>query len=340
MSNQIVKADAKDIRALLNSDKVKLEIAKVLPKHITPERMTRVALTAFLKTPALLQCTQESLFDSILRCAQAGLEPDGRLAHLIPYGKVCQVIFDWKGLVVLALRNNYTVYPEVVFSNDEFDAWNEDGVRKLRHRIDWRKPRGEPILYYCTAVRGGILDYEIMPTDECDAIRARSRAGKSGPWVTDTNEMRKKCPIRRMSKRWDLLPEIAAAINADDDTPEPFQAVVTSKPIFETKPKEEAPPAPEQPTEAEAPQADAPAGEPVFETAQQGEPENVNVLRAKLAAQAVDEKKFLGFLYIQGITETAHESLEAMRDADPYAYLMVENRCEAFVNQMKGKGQK
>ena len=68
---------------LLNSERAKTEIAKVLPKHLTAERMTRVALTATLKNPALLQCLPQSLMNALLVCSQAGLEPDGRLAHLI-----------------------------------------------------------------------------------------------------------------------------------------------------------------------------------------------------------------------------------------------------------------
>ena len=110
----------RSVRDLISADKTKLEIAKVLPKHLTPERMTRVALTATMKNPKLLECTPESLMNALLVCSQAGLEPDGRLAHLIPYGNVVQVIFDYKGLVTLALRNGAeTVYADKVCEFDE-----------------------------------------------------------------------------------------------------------------------------------------------------------------------------------------------------------------------------
>ena len=45
--------------------------------------------------------------------------------------------------------------------------------------------------------------------------------------------MGKKTVIRRMSKRWDLLPEIRDAIYADDDTPEAIDIPPAfTKPIF------------------------------------------------------------------------------------------------------------
>jgi len=49
----ITKSQRQDIRSLLQSDRVKQQIAIVLPKHMTADRMARVAVTAVLKTPKL-----------------------------------------------------------------------------------------------------------------------------------------------------------------------------------------------------------------------------------------------------------------------------------------------
>ena len=79
MSNLPATNEAKrDIRALLQSDGVKSQMAMVLPKHLTADRMARVACTAILKTPKLAQCKTESLLQALMLCSQAGLEPDGR----------------------------------------------------------------------------------------------------------------------------------------------------------------------------------------------------------------------------------------------------------------------
>ena len=134
----------RDIRALIQSDQVKQQLAMVLPKHLTPERMARVACTAILKTPKLATCSPESLLQALMLCSQAGLEPDGRNAHLIPYGDQVQVIFDYKGLIALARRNGIAnIATDVVCENDAFE-WNRsaDGLH-FKHQINWREPRGQ-----------------------------------------------------------------------------------------------------------------------------------------------------------------------------------------------------
>lgn len=221
----------KDIRALLQSEAVHNQLRKVLPKHLTADRMARVMLTACIRTPKLLQCTPESLLQAMMLCSQAGLEPDGRHAHLIPFKDVVQVIFDYKGLIVLAERNGVkNIYADKVCENDVFRAWVEDGVKKLNHEIDFRKPRGVAYAYYASCRRSDMLDYEVMTKDEVDKIRSRSRAANDGPWVSDPDEMSKKTVLRRMSKRWDLSSEVAEIINDDDDTP--ADIAKTKRPAF------------------------------------------------------------------------------------------------------------
>ena len=63
------------------------EIKKALPSVMTPERFTRIALSALNNTPALQQCTPMSFIAALLNAAQLGLEPNTPLGHayLIPY---------------------------------------------------------------------------------------------------------------------------------------------------------------------------------------------------------------------------------------------------------------
>src|SRR5262249_8718109 len=86
------------LRLLLDKSKDQIKLA--LPKHLTAERLLRVALTAVQRTPALLECDQLSIVGSVVQAAQLGLEPDGilGLAYLVPYfnkktgRKECQLI--------------------------------------------------------------------------------------------------------------------------------------------------------------------------------------------------------------------------------------------------------
>ena len=63
------------------------ELKKALPSVITPERFTRIALSALNNTPELQKCTPMSFISALLNAAQLGLEPNSPLAqaYLIPF---------------------------------------------------------------------------------------------------------------------------------------------------------------------------------------------------------------------------------------------------------------
>jgi recombination protein RecT len=205
------------VRDWLQSPAFKDEIAKALPKHCTPDRFLRVALTALVKTPKLADCTPASVCNSLLSLSQFGLEPDGRRAHLIPYGNQCTLIIDWKGLAELILRSGLVSYlhADTVCENDVFD-FNMGEVTK--HAVDFKKPRGAVYAFYSLCkFKDGTAKADVMTIDEVRAIQARSKAGRSGPWITDFNEMGKKTVFRRLSKWLPLSPEIRAVVENDDD---------------------------------------------------------------------------------------------------------------------------
>lgn len=214
------------IRQHLESDNFKSQLAMVLPKHCDPDRMARIAITAMTKVPKLAECDQASFFKCLMDLSQWGLEPDGRRAHLIPFnnnkaGTVeCQLIIDYKGLVELAMRSGdiASIHADVVCDNDEFEV-NLGEV--VKHKIDYRNPRGNPYAFWARVkFKDGGCKYEVMTKYEIDAIRARSRAGASGPWVTDYVEMAKKTVFRRLTKWIPLSAEIRDALDADFDRSE------------------------------------------------------------------------------------------------------------------------
>lgn len=224
MSNEPAKTTAlarpgKDIREMLAGDYFKQQVALALPRHMTPDRFARVALTALTRTPKLLDCTKESLLKCLMDCSQLGLEPDGRHAHLIPYGKECSLIVDYKGLIALARRSgDVAVFrAELVKAEDDF-SWMNGTVT---HSINWRQDRGKTdCVYSYVRFKDGAEDFEVMTLAEVEAIRKRSRAGQSGPWVSDFDEMAKKTVIRRHSKRLTLSPEFSDALDKDGDNDE------------------------------------------------------------------------------------------------------------------------
>lgn len=104
-------------------DKLKPQLALALPRHMNADRMSRLALTAFSTTPALQDCSAQSIAASIMTAAQLGLEPgiNGQ-GYLIPYKKTCTFVPGWKGLVDLVARSGRaTVWTGAVHEGDDFE---------------------------------------------------------------------------------------------------------------------------------------------------------------------------------------------------------------------------
>jgi recombination protein RecT len=205
------------IKDRLSGDSFKAEIAKALPAHLTPDRFIRVALTALNRVPKLQECTQVSLFKCMLDCSALGIEPDGRRAYLIPYGRECTLIISYMGLIELCKRNGdvSNVYAALVHENDffEYDLGTE---RQITHK-PVLKDRGEVLGGYAVvSFKSGEKDFEFMDVIEINKIRDRSKAVTSGPWKSDWGEMAKKTTIRRLLKRQILSPEIRDQIDKED----------------------------------------------------------------------------------------------------------------------------
>ncbi len=206
------------IKALLEQNASELQ--KVLPKHLTLERLLKVALYCIDKTPKLQECSPQSLVACIKQCAELGLEPGGALglAYLVPYGTVCTLIIGYRGLIELARRSGKLAQIEahVIHANDEFKV--EFGLEPvLRHIPKLDGVEGAPKAVYCVArMADGSKHVEVMTWDAVMKIKGRSKSGGSGPWVTDEEEMARKTVVRRAAKYLPLSPELADAFMADD----------------------------------------------------------------------------------------------------------------------------
>lgn len=211
------------IRQMLESDDFKKAVEKAMPKHLKPDRFVRIAILATTRTPKLQECDSKSLFNHLITLSSLGIEPDGRRAHLIPFWNAkrnvteVQLIIDYKGIAELIMRSGMVsfIHADVICENDEFEY---DRGEVKRHKVNLRQPRGKMYgAYVIVRMKDGGEKSEVMSKDEIDAIRARSKSGKSGPWCTDYNEMAKKTVFRRASKWLSLSPEIRDAVEADDD---------------------------------------------------------------------------------------------------------------------------
>lgn len=104
-------------------ERMKPQMALALPKHMSADRMARLALTAFSTNKALQNCKTDSILASLMTATQLGLEPgiNGQ-GYLIPYKDTCTFVPGWKGLVDLVARSGRaTVWTGAVYEGDQFD---------------------------------------------------------------------------------------------------------------------------------------------------------------------------------------------------------------------------
>ncbi len=132
-NNQVAVSPAKSLSTFL--DKYKGQIANALPKHISPDRMVRLTMTAFSQNPALQKCDLHSIFGSVVVAAQLGLEIGvGGQGYLVPYGGKATFVPGWQGLVDLVSRaGRATVWTGAVYIGDEFD-WALGDRPFIKHR--------------------------------------------------------------------------------------------------------------------------------------------------------------------------------------------------------------
>lgn len=222
------------IAGLLTDPKIKAQLALALPKHMTADRLARIALTEVRKVPKLAQCDQTSFLGAIMQCASLGLEPGGALGHayLLPFDKRSKVNGQWKttgtevqlivgyrGMIDLARRSGQiqSIEARAVYAKDHFEV--ELGLdSKIVHRPAWdAADRGELTFVYAVAkLKDGGLQFEVMSRLEVEKIRARSKAKDNGPWVTDFDEMAKKTVVRRLFKYLPVSIEIQRAVGLDE----------------------------------------------------------------------------------------------------------------------------
>ncbi|MCL2306286.1 MAG: recombinase RecT, partial [Planctomycetaceae bacterium] len=207
------------------ADKLRAQMAT----HVSPERLARVAWGAIMKTPKLLNATQESVLFCVAECARLGLEPSLGRVYFLPFDNnkkgvtECQIIIGYQGFLDLARRSGIvsSINARCVYENERFEYRVTIESPVLVHEPCLTGDKGTLLGAYCIArFKDGGSHVEYMTKSEIDAIRKRSKAANSGPWVTDYDAMALKTVVRRAAKFWPLTtasPELADAIQLSDD---------------------------------------------------------------------------------------------------------------------------
>ena len=200
------------------------EIKKALPSVITPERFTRIVLSALSTNPKLAQTTPQSFLGAMMTAAQLGLEPNTPLgqAYLIPFKNhgilECQFQLGYKGLIDLAYRSGEVsvIQAQVVYANDDF-SYSFGLNPELKH-IPAKSDRGDAIgVYAMFRTKDGGYGFEVMSMDDVRAhARKFSKAYGNGPWQTNFEEMAKKTVLKRVLKYAPLKSDFVRGMAQDE----------------------------------------------------------------------------------------------------------------------------
>lgn len=231
MENKIQKSQTSLKNKSQKSMKDYVEVMKgaikmALPSVITPDRFSRMVLSALSTNPQLNECTPQSFLGAMMTAAQLGVEPNTPLgqAYLIPYRNKgaleCQFQLGYKGLIDLAYRSGEVelVQAQVVYEKDEFKY--RFGLEPQLEHIPADNERGEPIKVYALfKTKSGGFGFEVMSIDEIKKhAKKYSKAYSSSysPWSTNFEEMAKKTVLKKCLKYAPLKSDFVKAVTQDE----------------------------------------------------------------------------------------------------------------------------
>lgn len=207
-------------------------MAQLLGDKDKAERLYIATCYAISQVPKLAECSKQSLINCMMQSCYTGLFPGAlQECDYLPYKGVATFVPRYGGLVGLAEQTGlYSGFSaNVVYEADEFD-FQEGSDPYLKHRksLGSQKERGERVAAYasCKSTSGTPI-FVILTMDEVESIKKRAPGGSSSysPWNNsqefDYDEMCKKTALKRLCKLLKKSPELAKAIEVDNEGERP-----------------------------------------------------------------------------------------------------------------------
>jgi len=206
------------------------EIEELIPmwSALTLSKLSSTVMQVLADNKSLMQCTGDSILRSVKMAAEFGLNFSKVLgqAYLVPYKTTATLIIGYRGMIELVHRaaDVRSIDCGIVYKGDKFEVVGGTSP-SLTHVPNLETPHRDSDITHVYAIafyRDGHPHFEVMDRGEVDAIKARSKSGGRGPWVTDYAQMGVKCPIRRLFKYLPVSVERARllekALLHDDET--------------------------------------------------------------------------------------------------------------------------
>lgn len=221
----VARSASQQMIAQIRSESFMQQIAMALPEGVTPERFVRATVTALMQNHDLAEkSSADSIFQSIIRCAQDGLLPDGHEAALVIFKGKAQYLPMIGGYRKIAAEHGWTIRTAVIYANDDFHYTLGLDPTLNHNPVRLGSDRGERIGAYAVGVhRDGRKEIEVMSAADVEKVRNVSRAKDNGPWRDWTDRMWEKTPGRRLFAKLAFDPgdrRIARIIATPDFEPE------------------------------------------------------------------------------------------------------------------------
>ena len=221
----------------------KADFEMVIPTHLKPERVIRLAVSACRRNPELLTCDLATVIGGLLESAALGLEVNTPLHHasLIPFRnnktqrKEAQFIIEYRGYVELYYRHPkvLSVFANVVYEKDIFRVVY--GTEEKLEHIPVEEGDPGPIkgFYAYVKMKDDAYRFIYLPKSKVDKIRdvyskgyqsAVAIGNDDTPWVKDYEAMGMKTAIRRLERFVPKSPEIGRGVDADFKVINPLDA--------------------------------------------------------------------------------------------------------------------
>jgi len=235
------------LRNLVTGEFFTNELARIVPRHVTPERLARVVLAEATRTTMLYSCMatergRQSLIACIMLAGELGLEPASPLGHfyMIPRNikgtLQCTHLIGYKGLCELARRSGLVkrINADIVYQDEiEMDLFScAVEPPEIHHKwsplVD-RDPDNIVCAYAVAELTDGNIVQVVLTLQDIEHRRSRSAARRSGPWQTDYAAMARKSALRALlgGGLVPLSAEMSRALQADDEeVSTPAQTVI------------------------------------------------------------------------------------------------------------------
>lgn len=208
----------------------KKNLAELLEgSSMTPAQFKQIVINELKRSPKLQESfikNPQSLFASILHCAEMGLNPSQMVGEFffIPYKDSITPILGYKGLITLLMRSSKVkkIWSEVVYEDDDFEY--ELGLEpKLLHtpnHLAVRNSKNIKCIYACAKIENEVI-FKVMFKNEIQNIINMSKV-PNDLFFNDNKDpeqwMAKKTVLKQLAK---LMPKdddrLKKAVSMDDN---------------------------------------------------------------------------------------------------------------------------